>query len=84
MHTRIDIQRTAFEKIQADDPRYTDLVRRGFNKRFIPKPDYVRLVGSTEQVVDAVQDAVNDDLRIAVRSGGHCLRGSSAIRTFEP
>jgi len=75
MHTRIDIQRTAFEKIQADDPRYTDLVRRGFNKRFIPKPDYVRLVGSTEQVVDAVQDAVNDELRIAVRSGGHCLEG---------
>ena len=48
---------------------------RGFNKRFAGKPDYVRLVGSTEQVVDAVQDAVRDKLRVAVRSGGHCLEG---------
>jgi aclacinomycin oxidase len=58
-----------------DDPRYADLVHRGFNKRFAGKPDYVRLVGSTEQVVNAVQDAVRDKLRVAVRSGGHCLEG---------
>jgi hypothetical protein len=35
----------------------------------------VRLVGGTEQVVDAVQDAVRDKLRVVVRSGGHCLEG---------
>jgi aclacinomycin oxidase len=35
----------------------------------------VHLVGSTEQVVDAVQDVVRDELRVAVRSGGHCLEG---------
>lgn len=63
------------DKVGPDDPRYADLVRRGFNKRFAGKPDYVRLVGSTEQVVDAVQDAVRDRLRVAVRSGGHCLEG---------
>jgi hypothetical protein len=63
------------EKVGPNDPRYGDLVRRGFNKRFAGKPDYVRLVGSTEQVVDAVQDAVRDKLRVAVRSGGHCLEG---------
>jgi hypothetical protein len=50
-------------------------VRRGFNKRFAGRPDYVRLVGSTDQVVDAVQDAVRNKLRVAVRSGGHCLEG---------
>ena len=63
------------DKVGPDDPRYADLVRRGYNKRFASKPDYVRLVGSTEQVADAVQDAVRDGLRFAVRSGGHCLEG---------
>jgi hypothetical protein len=67
--------RSPMEKIGPDDPRFAELVRRGFNKRFTGKPDYVRLVGSTEQVVDAVQDAVNDGLRLAARSGGHCLEG---------
>jgi FAD/FMN-containing dehydrogenase len=33
----------------------------------------VQLVGSTGQVVEAVQDAVRKQLRVAVRSGGHCL-----------
>ena len=60
-------------RIGPDDPRYRDLVRRGFNKRIVGKPDYVRVVSSTEQVIDAVQDAVREKLRLAVRSGGHCL-----------
>lgn len=55
-----------------DDPRYGDLVGRG-SKRFAGKPDYVRVVCSSEQVVEAVQDAVREQLRVAVRSGGHCL-----------
>src|SRR5258706_3566254 len=67
--------RVASDKVGPDDLRYADLVRRGFNKRFAGKPDYVRLVGSTEQVVGAVQDAVRDKLRVVVRSGGHCLEG---------
>src|SRR5258707_14217784 len=67
--------RVASDKVGPDDLRYADLVRRGFNKRFAGKPDYVRLVGSTEPVVDAVQDAVRDKLRVVVRSGGHCLEG---------
>ena len=68
-------QRAAADKIGPHDLRYAELLRRGFNKRFAGKPDYVRLVGSTDQVVDAVQDAVRDKLRVAVRSGGHCLEG---------
>ncbi len=67
--------RVAPDKIGPDDPRYAYLVRRGYNKRFAGRPDYVRLVGSTEQVVDAVQEAVRDNLRVAARSGGHCLEG---------
>jgi len=63
------------DRVGPGDLRYADLVRRGFNKRFAGRPDYVRLVGSTEQVVDAVQEAVGEDLRVAVRSGGHCLEG---------
>jgi len=65
--------RVAADKIGPDDLRYPDLVRKGANKRFTGKPDYVRLVSSTEQVVEAVQDAVHENLRIAARSGGHCL-----------
>jgi FAD/FMN-containing dehydrogenase len=63
------------DKVEPGDPRYAELLRRGFNKRFVGKPDYVRVVGSTEQVVQAVQEAVRDGLRVAVRSGGHCLEG---------
>jgi hypothetical protein len=55
-----------------DDPRYAYLVGRG-SRRFTGRPDVVRLACSTDQVVDAVQDAVRRRLRVAVRSGGHCL-----------
>jgi FAD/FMN-containing dehydrogenase len=68
-------QRASSDRIGPDDPRYAELVDKRFNKRFAGKPDYVRLVGSTEQVVDAVQDAVSQDLRVVARSGGHCLEG---------
>jgi hypothetical protein len=43
----------------------------------------VRVVCSSEQVVQAVQDAVREQLRVAVRSGGHCLeafRADPAVR----
>ncbi len=59
-----------------DDPRYADLVRRGKGcGRWVGNPDYVRLVASTQDVVAAVQDAVHQNKRIAVRSGGHCYEG---------
>lgn len=62
-------------RIDPTDPRFDHLVHRGFNRRFVPRPDYVRMVASTEQVIDAVQTAVRDGHRLAVRSGGHCLEG---------
>jgi FAD/FMN-containing dehydrogenase len=64
--------RAGSDKIGPDDPRYGDLASRG-SRRFAGQPDYVRLVGSTAQVVDALQDAVREQRRVAVRSGGHCL-----------
>ena len=32
--------RVSPDKVEPGDPRYADLVRRGFNKRFAGKPDY--------------------------------------------
>ncbi|MEP6986921.1 MAG: FAD-binding protein [Chloroflexota bacterium] len=75
MNTQQTATRLTSEKITAEDVRYADLARRGANKRFVGKPDYIRLVGSTEQVIDAVQEAVHDNLRVVARSGGHCLEG---------
>ena len=67
--------RAAPDNIGPTDPRYAELNRRGFNKRFEGKPDYIRLVGSMQDVINAVQLAVKSGLRLAVRSGGHCLDG---------
>jgi FAD binding domain/Berberine and berberine like len=66
---------TASSRIGPDDPRYGEVVEKRFNKRFVASPDYIRLVGSTAQVVSAVQEAVNEGRRLAVTSGGHCLEG---------
>ncbi|MGH8793521.1 MAG: FAD-binding oxidoreductase, partial [Stackebrandtia sp.] len=57
--------------VTPDDNRYVHLTSRGVNPRFRGSPEYVRVVGSTEQVVDTVSEAVRDGKRIAVRSGGH-------------
>jgi hypothetical protein len=65
----------ASAKLGPDDPRYRAVVDKRFNKRFSGSPDYVRVVTSTEQVVSAVQDAVDEKRRVVVTSGGHCLEG---------
>ncbi|GAA0929885.1 FAD-binding oxidoreductase [Nonomuraea longicatena] len=58
--------------VRPDDPRYEDLAVRRTNERFQPRPEYFHVVGSTEQVVGAVQEAVRAGRRVTVRSGGHC------------
>lgn len=63
------------EKILSTDIRFADLAERRFNKRFTGKPEYVYLPESTSDVVAALQEAVNAQKRIVVRSGGHCLEG---------
>src|SRR5882724_791799 len=67
--------RTDSPRSGPDDPRYRAVVEKRFNKRFGASPDYVRLVGSTAQVIWAVEAAVREERRLVVTSGGHCLEG---------
>jgi FAD/FMN-containing dehydrogenase len=59
------------DRVEPDDPRYRWLVSRGYNQRFRCAPDHVRPAVSTEDVLEAVDEAVRTGRRIAVRSGGH-------------
>ncbi len=58
-------------RILPGDPRYSTLIL-GFNPRWVGSPGYVQLCGDTDQVVEAVRQAVEGGLRITVRGGGHC------------
>lgn len=57
--------------VKRGDPRFEDLRTKGVNARFRPDPERFVLVGSTEQVVRTVQEAVRAGKRITVRGGGH-------------
>ncbi len=65
----------AGERFAPDDARYSAVLDRQVNKRFRGSPDYVRAVGSTAQVVAAVDEAVRAGRRLVATSGGHCLEG---------
>jgi len=71
------------EKITPGDIRYADLAAKRFNKRYTGKPEYIQLPRSTQDVVNAVQEAVSNKLRLVVRSGGHCLEGFVADPTVQ-
>ncbi|MFL5475543.1 MAG: FAD-binding oxidoreductase, partial [Gemmatimonadales bacterium] len=62
-------------RILPDNPDYDAVLERRFNKRFHARPDYVQRAGSTDEVISAVQEAVNEGRRLVVTSGGHCLEG---------
>lgn len=54
------------------DDRYGALCQ-GFNQRWRSHPDYIKVVRSTDDVVGALDEALNSGrTRITVRSGGHC------------
>jgi hypothetical protein len=59
------------ERVSPSDRRYATL-SMGFNQRWTSTPAYIQVVGDTRQVVNAVQDALQANRRITVRSGGHC------------
>jgi hypothetical protein len=61
--------------ISPNEPQYLAVVNKRFNKRFQARPEYVRLVSSTEQVISAAEEAVSKGRRFTVTSGGHCLEG---------
>jgi aclacinomycin oxidase len=64
------------EAILPTDPRYDYLASRGVGYgRATGRPDRIHPVRSTDDVVAAVQWAVDDGLRLTVRSGGHCFEG---------
>jgi aclacinomycin oxidase len=64
-------------EVRPGDPRYDSLLR-GDNFRFVGRPEEIRVVSSTDQVVNAVSDAVRSGRRVAVRSGGHCFENFTA------
>ncbi|MEU8194197.1 FAD-binding protein [Microbispora amethystogenes] len=64
------------------DPRYDSLLL-SHNRRFRGRPQSVQVVGSAEQVAEAVGRAVAAGRRIAVRSGGHCLENFTASPEVE-
>ncbi|MGF1425109.1 FAD-binding oxidoreductase [Kitasatospora sp. LaBMicrA B282] len=61
--------------VTSTDRRYLDLTNRGYNTRFVAQPESVRVVHSTSQVIAVVTEAVQNNKRLVVRSGGHCLDG---------
>ncbi|WP_283136097.1 FAD-dependent oxidoreductase [Rhizohabitans arisaemae] len=63
--------------VRPGDFRYDNLLR-GNNFRFAGRPEEIRVVGSTDQVVRAVSEAARSGRRVAVRSGGHCFENFTA------
>lgn len=63
-----------FEK---NDLRYDEL-RKGFNKRISKYPQIIALCYNTAGVQEAVQRAGKAGLKIAIKSGGHCMEGFSS------
>jgi hypothetical protein len=61
-------------EITPTDPRYQAKVM-GFNQRFVGAPKYIQICGATDQVLKTVQRAVDENLRITIRGGGHCYEG---------
>jgi FAD/FMN-containing dehydrogenase len=59
------------DRVDRRDSRYPTMVR-GFNHRFAGDPRYVQVCGDPAQVVKTVQRAVDESMRVTVRSGGHC------------
>ena len=49
-------------RVTPDDSRYPTLVR-GFNQRWVGRPQYVQVVGSAQQIVEVVRDCLDRGLR---------------------
>ncbi|MFY2787155.1 FAD-binding oxidoreductase [Rhodococcus sp. MALMAid1271] len=64
---------TALTELSPPDPEFVRLVQRGYNPRFLAQPETLFVPVDTEETVAAVGTAVARGLRIAVRSGGHCV-----------
>ncbi|WP_420708864.1 FAD-binding protein [Streptomyces sp. NRRL S-378] len=59
-------------KILPADPRYPSL-QTGINRRYVARPEHVRMVRSARDAEEALREAIKGRKRVSVRSGGHCL-----------
>src|SRR5215213_3866768 len=64
---------------EAVEPGQAVAAREVFNAMHRSRPDIVASCATTDDVVAAVNRAREDDLRVAVRGGGHSVAGLSAI-----
>lgn len=63
---------------EKDSAEYETL-RKGFNKRINKYPKIIALCQNTKGVVEAMQYAKANNLKLTVKSGGHCMEGFSCI-----
>ncbi|MEO8770413.1 MAG: FAD-binding protein [Ferruginibacter sp.] len=63
---------------EKNSPEYETL-RKGFNKRINKYPKIIALCQNTNGVVEAIQYAKTNNLKLTVKSGGHCMEGFSCI-----
>jgi hypothetical protein len=68
--------------ISPDDSRYDSLLD-GYNHRFRAQPSSILVARNTEQVLRAVQDAVDSGRRIVARSGGHSFEDLASSADIE-
>ncbi|MEV3961261.1 FAD-binding oxidoreductase [Nocardia sp. NPDC050193] len=52
---------------------YRGLTLRGYNRRYVARPQRIHLPATAQEVRAAVASSVRDGLRTAARSGGHCF-----------
>jgi hypothetical protein len=57
-------------------PEY-EILRKGFNKRIDKFPLVIALCKNTRGVAEAIQYARQNNLPVAIKSGGHCMEGFS-------
>ena len=64
---------------EAVEPGQAAVARETFNAMHRSRPDVIASCSTTDDVVAAVKRAREEDLRVAVRGGGHSVAGLSAI-----
>ncbi len=56
-----------------------ETLRKGFNKRIDNYPGVIAVCKNTKGVAEALQYAKTNDLKVSVKSGGHCMEGFSSM-----
>ncbi len=57
-----------------------DVLRKGFNKRINNYPNVIAVCKNTAGVADAIAYARENNLKVTVKSGGHCMEGLSCLQ----